>query len=238
MKQALFAVIFTSLAFAQTAPKSSPKLSTAPKAAAPAPNLLNPASLNRTAPAIYRVKLATTKGDIIIEVTRSWAPRGADRFYNLVRAGFYTDAPFYRVMPGFMAQFGISARPDVNRAWTNANIPDDPRNMESNKRGKVTFATTSAPNSRSNTLFINIGDNGYLDGQGFVPIGEVSQGMEHVDALYNGYGDTSPQQASFEAGGKAFVDRAYPKLDRILTATIEPAAAAPAPSGAPKSAVK
>jgi len=188
---------------------------------------MNPASLNRTAPAIFRVKLATTKGDIVLEMTRSWAPRGVDRFYNLVRAGFFTDCAFYRVMPNFMAQFGISAKPEVNRAWSHANIPDDPRNAQSNKRGKVTFATTGQPGSRSNTLFINIGDNSYLDGQGFVPIGEVVEGMEHVDMLYNGYGDTSPQQFSFENGGKAFVDKTYPKLDRILTATIVPNPTAP-----------
>lgn len=244
MKQALLAIIFTGAVLAQTATKApSPKVSTAPKAAAPAPDLMNPASLNRTAPSIFRVKLATTKGDIVLELTRSWAPRGVDRFYNLVRAGFFTDCPFYRVMPNFMAQFGISAKPEVNRAWSKANIPDDPRNMQSNKRGKLTFATTGQPGSRSNTLFINIGDNAYLDNQGFVPIGEVAEGMEHVDMLYNGYGDTSPQQFAFENGGKAFVDKTYPKLDRILTATIvplpsPPAAVTPAPGvpkvGAPK----
>lgn len=199
-KQALSAALFASVVFAQ------------------APNLLQPSTLRATAPATFRVKLTTTKGDIVMEITRSWAPHGVDRFYNLVRAGYFTDCPFYRVMPNFMAQFGVSARPEVNRAWQNANIPDDPRNAQSNKRGKVTFATTGAPNSRGTALFINIADNSYLDGQGFVPIGEVIEGMEHVDMLYNGYGDTSSRQGQFENGGKAFVDRTYPKLDRILTA--------------------
>lgn len=187
-------------------------------ALAQAPNLLQPSTLRATAPATFRVKMTTTKGDIVMEITRSWAPHGVDRFYNLVRAGYFTDCSFYRVMPNFMAQFGINARPEVNKAWQNANIPDDPRNAQSNKRGMVTFATTGAPNSRGTALFINIADNSYLDGQGFVPIGQVIEGMEHVDMLYNGYGDTSTRQGSFEQGGKAFVDRTYPKLDRILTA--------------------
>ena len=242
MKQALFAVIFASAVLAQTAPKATvpAKSATAPKAAAPAGDLLHPATLNRTAPAVYRVKMATTKGDVVIEVTRAWSPRGADRFYNLVRAGYYTDCAFYRVRPGFMAQFGISAKPEVNRAFIGASIPDEPR-KESNKRGKVSFAT-SGPNTRSTTLFINMVDNAYLDPLGFTPIGEVVEGMEHVDQFYTGYGETANQQASFENGGKAFVDKTYPKLDRILTATIvpvppaAPAAAAPKPSApaAPK----
>jgi peptidyl-prolyl cis-trans isomerase A (cyclophilin A) len=254
MNRALLALIFASVTFsgalvAQTPantgragsksdgptkapPPAAAKASTAPATAA-AGDLLNPASLKATAPATFRVKMTTTKGDIVMELTRAWAPRGVDRFYNLVRAGYFTDCPFYRVMPNFMAQFGVSARPEVNRAWKNANIQDDPRNAQSNKRGKVTFATTGAPNSRGTALFINIGDNGYLD-QGFVPIGEVIEGMEHVDMLYNLYGDTSPRQFDFENGGKAYVDKTFPKLDRILTAvTIAnlpvPAAAAPAP---------
>jgi peptidyl-prolyl cis-trans isomerase A (cyclophilin A) len=236
MKQALLAALFASALLAQTATKSTApaKSSAAPKApAAPAADLLHPATLNRTAPATYRVKLTTTKGDIVIEVTRAWAPIGADRFYNLVRAGYFIDCAFYRVMPNFMAQFGISARPEVNRAWANANLHDDPRG-QSNKRGKVTFATTGAPNSRGTTLFINTVDNAYLDGQGFVPIGEVIEGMANADMLYTGYGDTSIQQGSFENGGKAFVDRTFPKLDRILTATIEPAAPAGPAAGPPK----
>ncbi len=225
MKRALFAVIFSSALVAQTQTKSTAaaKSTGASKAAAPAAasngDLLHPATLNKTAPGTFRVKLNTTKGDIVMEITRAWAPRGVDRLYNLVRAGYFTDCPFYRVMPNFMAQFGVSARPEVNRAWQNANIPDDPRNPQSNTRGKVTYATTGQPNSRSNTLFINIGNNSYLDSQGFVPIGEVIEGMELVDMLYNGYGDTSRQQGGFETGGKAFVDRTFPKLDRILTAT-------------------
>jgi len=248
MKQALLAVFFASAVLAQTATKSTAAASSAAKStppqsnaakstaaakAAPRPagDLLHPSTLTATAPASYRVKFATTKGDIVIDVTRAWAPRGADRFYNLVRAGYFTDAAFYRVMPNFMAQFGISARPEVNHAFRGANILDDSHVGQSNKRGKVTFATTQAPNSRGTALFINLVDNAYLD-SGFVPIGEVIEGMANADMLYNGYGDTSPRQGDFEDGGKAFVDRSFPKLDRILTATIVPVAPAAAPAAA------
>jgi homoserine O-acetyltransferase len=139
-----------------------------------------------------------------------------------------------------MAQFGVSARPEVNKAFQGANIMDDPHTTQSNKRGIVTFAMTGAPNSRSNALFINLVDNTYLDSQGFVPIGEVIEGMGNADMLYNGYGDTSTQQPNFENGGKAFVDRTFPKLDRILSATIVPIPAAgatpPPAAAAPKMA--
>jgi peptidyl-prolyl cis-trans isomerase A (cyclophilin A) len=250
MKQALLAVFFASTILAQTAtksttpqpsaakstpPQSNAAKSTAAARAAPTPagDLLHPSTLTATAPASYRVKLATTKGDIVIDVTRAWAPRGADRFYNLVRAGYFTDCVFYRVIPNFMAQFGISSRPEVNRAFKGANILDDPKG-QSNKRGKVTFASTGAPNSRGATLFINTVDNAYLDTQGFVPIGEVVEGMANADMLYSGYGATENHQGEFETGGKAYVDRAFPKLDRILTATIVPVAPAAAPAAAPK----
>jgi len=244
MKQALFAICFASAILAQTAPKSTTaskstsavKSTTAAKStaapAAPAADLLHPATLNRTAPAIYRVKLTTTKGDVLIEVTRAWAPRGADRFYNLVRAGYFNDCAFYRVIPKFMAQFGISARPEVNKAFATANIPDEPR-KESNKRGMVSFAT-AGPNTRATTLFINMTDNAYLDPMGFAPIGEVVEGMGNVDMLYTGYGDISIHQTEFENGGKSYVDRTFPKLDRILTATIAPMPAAAPPAMAPK----
>jgi peptidyl-prolyl cis-trans isomerase A (cyclophilin A) len=227
MKQALFAVIFAGAVLAQTAAKST----TASKPAAPAADLLHPETLNRTAPAIYRVKFATTKGDILVEVTRVWSPRGADRFYNLVRAGFFTDVAFFRVIPGFMAQFGISSRPDVAGAWMNAKIPDDPV-KQSNARGKITFAT-SGPNTRTTQLFINTANNAPLDPQGFAPFGEVIEGMGAVDMFYSGYGG-NPDQDGIQRGGKAWLDRNMPKVDKILTATIVPVpAAAPAPT-APK----
>lgn len=186
-----------------------------------APNLLEPSTLTLTAPNTFRVKLDTTRGPIVIEVTRAWAPIGADRFYNLVKAGFYTDMPFYRVVPSFMAQFGISIRPEVNEALRGKNIPDDPRAGRTNNRGRVSFASTGAPNSRGNTLFINSVNNGFLDASGFVPIGEVVEGMENVDKLYNGYGETASHQSDFETGGKDYVEQTFPKLDRILTGAVQ-----------------
>jgi peptidyl-prolyl cis-trans isomerase A (cyclophilin A) len=234
MKPVLLAILLTSALMAQT--KSDPKATPAKAPAAPAPSLLNPATLNRTAPATFRVKLTTTKGDVIIQVTRAWAPNGADRFYNLVRAGFFTDAAFFRTIAGFMTQFGLSARPEVSKAFTDANLKDDPV-KESNTRGKVTFAQTSAPNSRTTQLFINYGNNSRLDQDRFAPFGEVVEGMSVVDSFYSGYGE-QPDQTSIQSQGKAYLDRNFPKLDRILTATIVPAAAPappaviPAPPGA------
>jgi peptidyl-prolyl cis-trans isomerase A (cyclophilin A) len=228
MKPVLLTILLTGALMAQT--KSDPSKATPAKAPAAAPNLLNPASLNRTAPATFRAKLTTTKGDVIIEVTRAWAPNGADRFYNLVRAGFFTDAAFFRTIAGFMTQFGLSARPEVSKAFSDANLKDDPV-KESNTRGRVTFAQTSAPNSRTTQLFINYGNNARLDADRFAPFGEVVEGMSVVDSFYSGYGE-QPDQGSIQSQGKAYLDRNYPKLDRILTATIVPAAAAP-PAAAP-----
>jgi len=218
----------------------APKAATpaAPKAAAPAPSLLNPTSLTATAPAEYNVKFVTTKGEVLIHVTRAWAPRGADRFYNLVRAGFFTDCAFFRVLSGFMAQIGISPRPDVAKVWERANIPDD-RVTQSNTRGRVTFAT-AGPNTRTTQIFINYGNNAGLDPQGFAPFGEVISGMEVMDNLYAGYGEGAPQgrgpdQGRIQAEGKAYLDRYFPMLDRITKATIEPIASPPAstaPAGA------
>jgi len=182
------------------------------------PNLLDPSTMKETAPATYTVQVETTKGPFTIKVTRSWAPNGADHFYNLVRAGFFTDAAFFRVIPGFMAQFGISARPEVSRIWANANIQDDPV-KESNKRGMVTFAQTSARNSRSTQLFINYGDNSRLDADRFAPFGEVTKGMDVVDKINSEYQER-PDQGAITNQGKAYLDKNFPRLDRITSATI------------------
>ncbi len=201
---------------AQTA--AAPKAAT--KANATEPNLLNPATLKAKSPAVYLVKLNTTKGPVVIRVTRDWAPNGADRFYNLVLGGFFTDAAFFRVIPGFMAQFGISARPEVSKIWATSNFIDDPV-KGSNRRGIVTFSQTGAPNSRSTQLFINYGNNARLDHDRFAPFGEVIEGMAAVDQLYSGYGE-QPDQGSIIKQGKAFLDLQFPRLDRISTAVIEP----------------
>ena len=183
------------------------------------PNLLDPSTMKDTAPATFLVQVETTKGPFTIKVTRAWAPNGADHFYNLVRAGFFTDAAFFRVIPGFMAQFGISARPEVSRVLANANIQDDPV-KESNKRGTVTFAQTSARNSRSTQLFINYGDNSAsLDSQRFAPFGEVTKGMDVVDKINSEYQER-PDQGAITNQGKAYLDKAFPRLDRIVSATI------------------
>jgi peptidyl-prolyl cis-trans isomerase A (cyclophilin A) len=193
---------------------------------------MNPGLLKARAPDLYRVKVATTKGDFVIEVNRAWAPLGADRFYNLVRNGFFTDASFFRVVPGFIVQFGIPANPRIAAAWQNANILDD-RVMQSNKKGTITFAKTDLPNSRTTQLFLNLGDNTPLDGQGFAPFGTVTEGMDVVLNIYSGYGER-PEQDRIQSQGKAYLDKNFPQLDSIKSATVifpEPTAA-PAPKKA------
>jgi peptidyl-prolyl cis-trans isomerase A (cyclophilin A) len=202
---------------APATPKAAPKAATKAKAG---PNLLNPSTLNAKAPPVFLVKLNTTKGPIVIRVTTAWASNGATRFYNLVRAGFYNDAAFFRVLPGFMAQFGISARPEVSRVWAERTMLDD-RVVQSNKRGMVTYAQSSLPNSRSTQLFINYGNNSRLDADRFAPFGEVIEGMEVADQIYSGYGE-QPDQTAITNQGKAYLDRQFPRLDRIITAVIEP----------------
>ena len=193
-------------------------------APASAANLGDPSSLNERAPNQYKAKFVTSKGTFVIQVHRDWAPNGADRFYNLVKSGFYNDARFFRVIDGFMVQFGISGNPDVSAAWTDATIPDDPV-RESNTRGTVTFAT-AGPNTRTTQVFINFNDNSSLNGQGFAPFGKVVSGMDVVDSLYRGYGEGAPRgngpnQMLIKSQGNAYLVTQFPKLDYIKTATIE-----------------
>src|SRR5712691_8258666 len=161
------------------------------KAAAFDPALLLPATLLAKAPDVYEVKFVTTAGDFGIKVTRAWAPNGADRFYNLIQHHFYDGAAFFRVLSGFMAQFGISAYPEVSKVWETATIKDDPV-TQSNHRGFISFATAGA-NTRTTQAFINFGNNEALDKIGFSPFGEVTDGMKVVDKLYNGYGEGAPE---------------------------------------------
>jgi peptidyl-prolyl cis-trans isomerase A (cyclophilin A) len=190
--------------------------------------LLQPASLKEKAPDVYAVKFTTTKGDFVVTVTRAWAPLGADRFYNLVKHHFFTDAAFFRVVPGFVVQFGISANPQIARVWQTASIKDD-KVTQSNKVGSVTFAT-AGPNTRTTQLFINLGNNTFLDSQGFSPFGTVTEGMDVVQKIYSGYGE-SPDQGQISAKGKAYLDQNFPKLDSIKSAVIvtgaKPASANP-----------
>lgn len=189
-----------------------------------AANLGAPSTLNEKAPAVYKAKFDTSKGTFVIEVHRDWSPNGADRFYNLVKNGFYNDVRFFRVISGFMVQFGISGNPDLSAVWREARIPDDAV-KESNQRGYVSFAT-AGPGTRTTQVFINFGDNGGLDGQGFSPFGQVVSGMDVVDALYNGYGEGAPRglgpdQGRTQAEGNAYLVSDFPKLDYVKKATIE-----------------
>lgn len=228
--KALFAsIVLCSALLAQTpASKSATSKGTASKTGAARPSLLNPASLHARAPEVFKAQFTTTKGDFVVEVHRDWAPLGADRFYNLVRNGFFNNTAFFRVVPGFMVQFGLAANPAVNKAWENANIKDDPV-KQSNKRGMVTFAKTSLPNSRSTQVYINFGDNGGLDPQGFAPFGTVVEGMDVVDKIYPGYGER-PEQDKITDQGDAYIAKNFPMIDRIKMAKILPAEPAAAPA--------
>ena len=204
----------------------------APHAAAPQPSLLNPASLHAKAPAVFKAKFTTTAGDFLVEVHRDWAPLGADRFYNLVRRGYFTNAAFFRVVPGFVVQFGLNANPAINKVWADANIHDDPV-KQSNTRGRLVFAT-AGPNTRTTQLFINYGNNARLDGMGFAPFGTVLEGMDVVDKIYSGYGET-PNQGLITSQGDAYLTARFPKIDKIKLARILPATpTAPPPIRAPK----
>ena len=228
-----------SLPITSLAQATSPRPKTVasrPAAAAPRPSLLNPASLTAKAPALFKVHFTTSAGDFTVQVHRDWAPLGADRFYNLVRRGFFTNASFFRVVPGFVVQFGLSADPAVNQAWQEAKIHDDPV-TQSNKRGTLTFAT-SGPNSRTTQLFVNFADNARLDGMGFAPFGEVIEGMDVVDKLYPDYGQ-QPDQGSIREQGDAYITQNFPKIDKIkLARIIPPVPATVHPKAAPKAAPK
>lgn len=239
-----------SIAFAQEqatpAPGQSPaklKTGSTGKAGTPAlrtaydRTLLRPALLTATAPENYQVKFTTTRGDFVISVTRAWAPLGADRFYNLVRHHYYDNASFFRVVPGFVVQFGISAYPPISAAWSSANIKDDPV-KQSNTKGFLTYAMGGA-NTRTTQVFINLRDNSRLDRDGFAPFGQVTEGMDVVEALYDQYGDGSdmggkgPLQSQIEKLGKSYLDKDFPKLDSIKTATVIAPAGGAAKAAAP-----
>jgi peptidyl-prolyl cis-trans isomerase A (cyclophilin A) len=222
-----------------TAP-ANPKSSTAHKttttqtAASPAAKtydraLLRPALLKDKAPETYQVKFETSKGDFTVSVTRAWAPLGADRFYNLAKHHFFDNESFFRVLKGFVAQFGISAYPPVNAVWEKATVKDDPV-IQSNKKYFLTFAT-AGPNTRTTQLFINLADNPRLDSMGFAPFGQVTDGMNVVDTLYADYGEgapsgSGPDQDEIQKQGKPYLDKNFPKLDYIKTTTLTPAPSA------------
>jgi peptidyl-prolyl cis-trans isomerase A (cyclophilin A) len=180
--------------------------------------LRNPATLKEQAPAVFKANFDTSKGLIVVEVTREWAPNGADRFYNLVKNGFFDETRFYRVIPGFMVQWGMNGNPAVTKAWDGATIQDDPV-KQSNLPGFVSFAATGAPNSRTTNLFINYGNNARLDASRFAPFGKVITGMDVATKINAEYRE-QPQQDQIRARGNAYLTQAFPKLDYIKTATI------------------
>jgi peptidyl-prolyl cis-trans isomerase A (cyclophilin A) len=182
--------------------------------------LRTPSQLNAKAPDLYKAKFDTSQGVFVIEVHRDWAPIGADRFYNLVKNGFYDNCRFFRVLDGFMAQWGMTGDPALDAVWYNANIKDDPV-KQSNKRGYVTFAKASIPNSRSTQIFINFRDNSRLDADDFAPFGQVVEGMEIVDKLHSVRGN-EPDQGRIRSEGNAYLAKSYPQLDYIKTATVVP----------------
>lgn len=187
------------------------------------PALTNPSLATEEAPETFKVRFETTQGPVVVQVHRDWAPKGADRFYNLVKIGFFDKAKFFRAIDDFMVQFGISPYPEAAAAWKDAKIPDDPV-KESNERGRITFAT-AGPNTRTTQLFINLKDNANLDRMGFAAFGEVVEGMENVDELFTGYGEGAPQgrgpaQGRIQAQGNAYLEASFPKLDGIEKAVI------------------
>jgi peptidyl-prolyl cis-trans isomerase A (cyclophilin A) len=188
--------------------------------------LTTPAALTARAPARYDAVFNTTAGRFVVAVTRAWAPHGADRFYNLVKHGFFNGAAFFRVVPGFVVQFGLNPSPAVDKAWSTASIPDDPV-KQSNRAGYVSFAS-AGPDTRTTQVFINFGDNARLDKMGFSPFGKVVSGMNAVMKIYAGYGE-EPSQDEIAAKGKAYLDKSFPRLDRITSTTI----VAPTPSPSP-----
>jgi peptidyl-prolyl cis-trans isomerase A (cyclophilin A) len=184
----------------------------------------NPAALNERAPTTYKARFDTSKGTFVLQVHRDWAPNGADRFYNLVKNGFYDNVRFFRVISGFMVQFGISGDPSISAQWRNARITDDPV-RQSNRRGFITYAM-AGPNTRTSQVFINFADNSPLDRQGFSPFGQVTSGMNVVDSLYSGYGEGAPRgqgpdQGRLQQEGNAYLMKSFPRLDYVKKATIE-----------------
>ncbi len=184
------------------------------------------ATPNESVPDVYRVKFETSKGDFTVEVTKAWAPEGADRFYQLVRQKFFDETRFFRVVRDFVVQFGINGKPALSARWRNMTISDDPV-KESNLRGRITFAT-SGPNTRTTQVFINLKDNARLDKSGFAPFGQVIDGMDVVERFFNAYGDgpprgIGPDQDLIEGQGNAYLEAKFPRLDYVKTARIVPA---------------
>ena len=200
-------------------------VSSAAGVAAQSAALRDPAKLKEQAPAKYNVRFDTSVGVFVITVTREWAPLGADRFYNLVKNGYYDDVRFFRAIPNFMVQFGINGNPALNAVWRNARIGVDPV-KQSNRRGFITYAMGGPPDTRTTQVFINFRDNTNLDASGFAPFGQVTTGMDIVDKIFQGYGEgaprgSGPDQGRIQTEGNAYLKKDFAKLDYVKKATIE-----------------
>lgn len=227
MKSSLLPLAALILSLGASAPVRAADPAVPAEKAAPAASLADPSKLTEKAPDSFKVKFTTTKGDFTLQLSRPLSPNGADRFYNLVKADYFKDIAFFRVIPGFMGQFGIHGDPIIAAAWRSANIPDDTV-KGSNVRGAITFAKSGAPNSRSTQFFINLADNANLDGMGFSPFGKVVEGMDVVDKLNGEYGEGAPSgrgpnQMRVQSEGNAYLKKDFPRLDYIKTATLLPA---------------
>jgi peptidyl-prolyl cis-trans isomerase A (cyclophilin A) len=229
----LCAILAVPVSSSAQAASPRPAAAAHPAASSSHASLLHPNLLTAKAPADFKVNFTTTAGNFVVEVHREWAPLGADRFYNLVRHGFFTNASFFRVVPNFVVQFGLNADPAVNKVWAGANIKDDPV-TQTNKRGSIVFAT-AGPNTRTTQLFINFNDNARLDGMGFAAFGEVIDGMDVVDKIYAGYGE-QPSQDLITSQGDAYISKNFPKIDKIKFARVVPPVVAPAAKPAAKPA--
>lgn len=205
------------LAFGQdaaTAQKESKK---------PHPGLMNPKLANEKAPEEFDVVFSTTKGDFVISVQRKWSPNGADRFYNMAKIGYFQDIGIFRAIKGFMFQFGIHGDPKVNQKWFDATIKDDKNAGISNKPGFITFAKTGQPNSRSTQFFVSLGDNNFLDRQGFTPFGQITKGMEVAQKINTEYGENPRNenvQGDYKSKGNAYIKKRFPKIDFIKSVKI------------------
>ena len=193
----------------------------ATQVAAPHPALKDHTLATDKAPEQFKVKFTTTKGDFVIQVNRAWSPNGADRFYNLVKIGYFQDIAIFRAIKGFMFQFGIHGDPKVSKVWSKAEIPDDPNAGITNAPGTICFAKTGAPDSRSTQMFVNLGNNGPLDKQGFTPFGNVVEGMDVVKKINTEYGENRGNvQGEFKRLGNEFILRKYPNIDLIKSVTL------------------
>ncbi|HSA54859.1 MAG TPA: peptidylprolyl isomerase [Gemmatimonadaceae bacterium] len=223
----LAAALLTAVCLVAACDRPASETPGADSAAAPpadqavAPSAGSPAA---RAPDVFRVRFETSRGSFVVEARRAWSPNGVDRFHQLVSSGFYDNNRFFRVVPGFIVQFGMHGDPEVNRSWDALTIPDDPV-VQQNRRGTVTFAKPDAPNARTTHLFINYADNLSLDAMGFSPIGTVVEGMSVVDNIFPGY-EQRPQQPLIAAEGNEYLQREFPDLDFIRTARIVPLATA------------